>query len=56
MIETSCDKIRFLGSTMACNETELLDQMQECVGIMYFIVIPNAAMKNDKVSLANACE
>ncbi|CAN8024618.1 unnamed protein product [Ixodes persulcatus] len=30
--------------------------MQECLGIMYFIVIPNAAMKKDQASLANACK
>ncbi|KAG0430461.1 hypothetical protein HPB47_022663, partial [Ixodes persulcatus] len=38
-----------------CNETVLLEEMQECLGIMYFIVIPNAAMKKDQASLANAC-
>ncbi|CAN7991715.1 unnamed protein product [Ixodes hexagonus] len=39
-----------------CNETLLLEEMQECLGIMYFIVIPNAAMKNDQASLTSACE
>ncbi|XP_042143430.1 uncharacterized protein LOC115318895 [Ixodes scapularis] len=39
-----------------CNETVLLEEMQECLGIMYFIVIPNAAMKKDQASLANACK
>ncbi|XP_075530619.1 uncharacterized protein LOC142563836 isoform X2 [Dermacentor variabilis] len=43
------------SATATCNETELLSEMQGCLGIMYFIVIPNAGQKS-KPAIAKACE
>ncbi|KAK8769504.1 hypothetical protein V5799_014033 [Amblyomma americanum] len=45
-----------LGLTDTCNETELLHEMQGCLGIMYFLVIPNSGQKNNKQAHAKACE
>ncbi|XP_077502805.1 uncharacterized protein LOC144113546 isoform X2 [Amblyomma americanum] len=42
--------------TDTCNETELLHEMQGCLGIMYFLVIPNSGQKNNKQAHAKACE
>ncbi|KAL3207176.1 hypothetical protein MRX96_010488 [Rhipicephalus microplus] len=51
-----CSEALNQSATASCNATELLSEMQGCLGIMYFMVIPNAGQKNNKPSLAKACE